>query len=510
MCCSLQLFSGNDWGGSTCNAQGHWTQKADFGGTPRYQSVGFSIGTKGYIGTGFQNAGNTRDFWEWEQSTNVWTQKADFGGTARTVATGFSIGTKGYIGTGFEDGIDLMGAFTKDFWEWDQATNIWTQKADFGGTARTYATGFSIGTNGYIGAGQQDPDFSNTQDFWEYNPATDTWTQKANFGGGLRAYAVGFSIGNLGYMGTGHDGSLAHKDFWEFDPVTNVWTQKADVGLFERFFATGFSIGTKGYIGTGVEAPDFAYSQTFLEWDQASNTWIEQADFPGAPRSYAVGFSIGNKGYIGTGLDTGFITHNDFWEFSTDSLPVTCSTPTNPHTTNVTAVSAILNWNVSPGAISYFVRYKVAGTVQWTKKTALLNFKKIKNLLPGTTYVWQARSICANGSSIATAQQTFTTISTKLSVEQAISFQVFPDPFESSATISFSLREDSRVQLELYDVAGRKMQTVLDDNMAAGNHSLTLNRNELNGGIYFLKMRMNNPDESGQVEVITKKVMIVQ
>jgi hypothetical protein len=40
-----------------------------------------------------------------------WTQKDDFGGTVRSNAVGFSIGGKGYIGTGSD------GSFCKDFWE---------------------------------------------------------------------------------------------------------------------------------------------------------------------------------------------------------------------------------------------------------------------------------------------------------------------------------------------------------------------------------------------------------
>ena len=61
------------------------------------------------------------------------------------------------------------------------AQNTWTQKADFGGGAREHATGFSIGTKGYIGLGDN---FNLFKDFWEYDPGTDTWTQKADFGGG--------------------------------------------------------------------------------------------------------------------------------------------------------------------------------------------------------------------------------------------------------------------------------------------------------------------------------------
>src|SRR5207247_1299517 len=98
-------------------------------------------------------------------ATNTWTEKADFGGTAIYRATGFCIGNKGYIGTGVDDG----SSDVKDFWEYDPATNTWTQKADFGGTARDEAVGFSIDGKGYIGTGES---LSGTfyKDFWEYTP----------------------------------------------------------------------------------------------------------------------------------------------------------------------------------------------------------------------------------------------------------------------------------------------------------------------------------------------------
>ena len=98
------------------------------------------------------------------------TQKADFPGGARYGATGFSIGTKVYIGLGTIDGDNHC----KDFWEWDQATNVWTRKADYPGNSAGGEVGFSIGTKGYIGAG-------GTNEFWEYDPATNTWTQKSSF-----------------------------------------------------------------------------------------------------------------------------------------------------------------------------------------------------------------------------------------------------------------------------------------------------------------------------------------
>src|SRR5580765_6530695 len=60
-------------------AQNTWTQKTSFGGTERYGVVGFSIGSKGYMGTGFSNYNYYKDFWEYDPATDAWTQKADFG-----------------------------------------------------------------------------------------------------------------------------------------------------------------------------------------------------------------------------------------------------------------------------------------------------------------------------------------------------------------------------------------------------------------------------------------------
>ena len=288
------------------NPSNTWTQKANFNGTARNNSVGFSISNKAYVGTG-SDGSFKKDFWEFDPLLNSWTQKADFGGTARHMAIGFAIGSKGYIGTGYD------GSSKKDFWEFDPTINIWTQKADFGGTARYNSVGFSIGTKGYVGTGY---DGGNKKDFWEFDPILNTWTQKADFGGTARDLAIGFSIGIKGYIGTGYDGSYK-KDFWEFDPSLNTWTQKTDFGGTGRYGAVGFSIGAKGFIGTGMEA---SYKKDFWEFDPLVNLWTQRTDLSGTARYNAVGFSVGTKGYIGTGNDGS--NKNDFWEYTPDGFRV--------------------------------------------------------------------------------------------------------------------------------------------------------------------------------------------
>jgi hypothetical protein len=213
-------------------AGGTWTKMADFGGLAREGAVsfGFAATGKGYIGTGFDGtaAAYHSDFWKYNSSTNAWTQKANFGihivtdtALVRAYAVGFAIGTKGYVGTGYNG-----TTYYKDLWEYDPATNVWTEKDDLPGTGtveRKDAVGFSIRTKGYIGTGSYGATATPTtyyKDFYEFNPAGaigTQWTAKADFGGGLRASAVGLSIGAIGYIGTGYDGTTTpptyYKDF---------------------------------------------------------------------------------------------------------------------------------------------------------------------------------------------------------------------------------------------------------------------------------------------------------
>ena len=294
-------------------SQSIWTLKAYFPGGSRRSAVGFCIGDKGYIGLGSPDQLNFySDFWEYNPVSNTWTQKANFAGTGtgRHGSVGFSIGSKGYVGLG---NTSLTGNYQNDFWEYDPDANTWTRVADFEGGARSPAVGFSIDNKGYVGTGNSGSVFR--QDFWEYDPPTNTWTQRPYFQGGTRSWAVGFSMEGKGYIGTGMDATGLHQDFWEYDPVTYLWTKKANVPGRARHYAVGFSIGSRGFIGTGTEnTAQAVYLNDFWEYDPVRNTWTQRGIYGGGVEYGAVGFSIGSKGYVGTGYNNS--NGRDFWEYT--------------------------------------------------------------------------------------------------------------------------------------------------------------------------------------------------
>src|SRR5882757_4036250 len=84
---------------------GNWVASAAIGDPPRGNASCFVIGTDAYVGLGYnQNVGNTgrlKDFWRFSVDTG-WQQVADFIGAARSEATAFSVGSYGYVGTGYD------------------------------------------------------------------------------------------------------------------------------------------------------------------------------------------------------------------------------------------------------------------------------------------------------------------------------------------------------------------------------------------------------------------------
>jgi hypothetical protein len=63
-----------------------------------------------------------------------------------------------------------------------------------------------------------------------------------------------------------------------------------------------------------------------------------------------------------------------------------------------------------------------------------------------------------------------------------------PNPFNPVTSIRFALPNPGRVTIVLYDVAGREVRTLVDEERPAGWHQTVLNAQGLASGIYFCRM----------------------
>lgn len=287
-----------------------WYQKSHVGGDARHRCTGFSIGNKGYYGGGHINSGAVvtySDYWEYDPATNSWTQIADFGGGQRYHSSAFVIGNVAYVGCGEDESSN----YNADFWKYVPEVNTWIQISDIPGEPRRGGTAFAINGIGYYGLGQSLDGYH--FDFYSYDPSLDTWTPIADFIGEQRSAAVNFVLDNKAYVGTGHIVGDAVSDFYMYDPATDTWEAKANVGGSVRQDAMGFSIDGKGYIGLGSDNFSVDFGDIW-EYDASTDAWTQIEDFEGAKRRYPVTFVIENIAYVAGGTDGNNM--KDLWAYA--------------------------------------------------------------------------------------------------------------------------------------------------------------------------------------------------
>jgi carboxyl-terminal processing protease len=81
--------------------------------------------------------------------------------------------------------------------------------------------------------------------------------------------------------------------------------------------------------------------------------------------------------------------------------------------------------------------------------------------------------------------------------------QNYPNPFNPSTTISYQLPAAGKVTLKVFDILGREITTLVNEDKTAGNYKVNFNGSRLGSGIYFYQLR------SGSF-IQTKKLVLLK
>lgn len=65
---------------------------------------------------------------------------------------------------------------------------------------------------------------------------------------------------------------------------------------------------------------------------------------------------------------------------------------------------------------------------------------------------------------------------------------IYPNPFNPTTTINYSVKNDSELKLVVYNVSGSKVAELYNGNIKAGNHSINFDASNLSSGVYYLNM----------------------
>ena len=76
--------------------------------------------------------------------------------------------------------------------------------------------------------------------------------------------------------------------------------------------------------------------------------------------------------------------------------------------------------------------------------------------------------------------------------ENFLLFQNYPNPFNPFTTIKYQIPEYSYVTLKVYDVLGKEISTLVNEEVVVGSYEVEFDGSELTSGIYFYKLQAGN------------------
>ncbi|MBK8982652.1 MAG: T9SS type A sorting domain-containing protein [Ignavibacteria bacterium] len=163
-------------------------------------------------------------------------------------------------------------------------------------------------------------------------------------------------------------------------------------------------------------------------------------------------------------------------------------------------------------------RIKSDSTFAWTPN--------LKTIASGNFYPSYHRFQPAkNGDGVAVVWQTFNNIggiglgifganinvNGTLNIEQVSTeipsgfslIQNYPNPFNPNTVIGFSIRTSSFTSLEIFDITGKEVSTLVNENLQPGTYEVDFNGSNITGGVYFYRLTTEDFSE-------TKKMILIK
>jgi len=81
--------------------------------------------------------------------------------------------------------------------------------------------------------------------------------------------------------------------------------------------------------------------------------------------------------------------------------------------------------------------------------------------------------------------------------------QNYPNPFNPSTVINFELATSGEVQLQVYDLMGREVATLVNSRKPAGSHSVNFDASSLSSGVYVYRL------QAGE-HIMSRKMVLVR
>ena len=368
---------------------------------------------------------------------------------------------------------------------------------------------------GYSGIRGNDPVYENTNQ--EYDPATDTWKTKSSMStckGSTCACTVGdkiYVIGGWNYLLT----NTGFKTVEIYDPATDTWSTGTNMPTARKARFAAAVVNDKIYaIGGGLLGQAMS---TVEEYDPVTDTWTTKADMP-TKRCLLSASVVDGKIYAIGGAISAIRPTVEEYDPATDTWTTKADMPTQRKGLSTSVVNgkiyAIGGW---PGSTtSTIVEEYDPATDSWVRKADMLAEKggHTSAAVGGKIYVigggrgaFDTVDFAGNisgGVQVFSPEYTDPTAVENVTPSELTLSPNYPNPFNPTTTITYNLDQPGMVNLVIYDLLGRKVETLVDEIKTPGNYAVTWNAEGFASGVYFYRL------DVGDSKVLTQKMMLVK
>ena len=150
-----------------------------------------------------------------------------------------------------------------------------------------------------------------------------------------------------------------------------------------------------------------------------------------------------------------------------------------------------LKWKKDPFAVSYELQISTDSLINqifYDYKNLHDTSFTIDSLNYSSKYYWRIKTVSSKAEYLSTVWS-FTTISLPAEFEL---YQNYPNPFNPLTKIKYDLPEAGHVVLKVYDILGREVATLLNEEKQAGRYTIEFNGSKFSSGIYLYRIQAGN------------------
>jgi len=148
-----------------------------------------------------------------------------------------------------------------------------------------------------------------------------------------------------------------------------------------------------------------------------------------------------------------------------------------------------LSWNASPDPdVQYYIVYRNGEMLGYTEKTTYLDELHVTGD-GGAVVNYSVAAVDFSGNKSAPSDEIQLVIAdVSAPLREGFSLSSFPNPMTDRTTVHIELPVECFVQLVITDISGRRIASLVDQELNAGEHSIEFLRSDLPGGVYFCRL----------------------